>query len=89
MINAFRRDFDAEDFEFRDNETGECAQKGCGHKEHKTLYVYIDENLPPRQQLLTLAHEIIEIHFPHIKHSKIDGCGIDLIDAMLQLDFIH
>ncbi|KKN27729.1 hypothetical protein LCGC14_0861530 [marine sediment metagenome] len=50
--------------------------------------VYIDERLPKEKQRLTLVHEVLEIHFPRVKHSRIDKAAIDLIDCLLQLNMI-
>ena len=50
--------------------------------------VYIDERLPEEKQRLTLVHEVLEIHFPRVKHSRIDKAAIDILDCMLQLNMI-
>ncbi len=49
--------------------------------------VYIDKRLPKEKQRLNLVHEVVELHFPGVKHSRIDKCAIDLIDCLRQLGF--
>lgn len=63
---------------------------GGGYGEHLESYnaVYVDENLPPEKQRLVLVHEVLEIHFPRVKHSRIDKAAIDILDCMLQLNFL-
>ena len=50
--------------------------------------VYIDERLPREKQRLVLVHEVLEIHFPKVKHSRIDKCAIDILDCLIQHNFL-
>ena len=50
--------------------------------------VYIDERLSKEKQRLVLVHEVLEIHFPRVKHSRIDKAAIDILDCLIQLGFL-
>jgi hypothetical protein len=67
-----------------DHESGLTCGGGYGFGD----CVYIDERLSRDKQRLTLVHEVLEIHFPRVKHSRIDRCAIDLIDCLRQLNFL-
>lgn len=87
MIKAYRKDLSK--YIVEDAKGRLCKLEGYG--EHLVGYkaIYVDENDSPEVQRLTAIHEVLELHLgKRVRHSLIDQIVIDIVDTLLQLDFI-
>lgn len=48
--------------------------------------IYVDRNLPAREQRSRVVHAVIENYFPSIPHEKVDELEDLIIDALEQLE---
>jgi len=75
---------------YKDHTNGECVYGGYGYKlDNGDKIVCVDKNDSIEEQIMTLAHELVELHFPHIKHSKIDSFAIDMLKGLQLLKVVR
>ena len=51
-----------------------------------SLEIFIDSNLPPREQSLLVIHAVLEIYFCSVSHDKIDEVCEFITEALDQLN---
>jgi uncharacterized membrane protein len=57
---------------------------GGGYAELSSRTIYIDPKLKSAKKILVILHEVLELDFPEVRHSRLDRAAIDIIDALQQ-----